>query len=65
MNLYTEMKLEKTKLNDFFSWKNKKSFWDSSFKLISDKGRKIISNPELSKKLIEEVRKQRKNRVND
>ena len=59
------MKLEKTKLKDFFSCKNKKSFWDSSFKLMSDKGREIISNPELSKKLIEEVRKQRKNRVND
>ena len=40
----------------------KKSFWDSSFKLMSDKGREIISNAELSKKLIEEVRKQRKNR---
>ena len=32
---------------------NKKSFWDSSFKLMSDKGREIISNPELSKKLYE------------
>jgi hypothetical protein len=41
---------------------SKKSFWDSSFKLMSDKAREIISNPELSKKLIEEVRKQRKNK---
>jgi hypothetical protein len=42
--------------------KNKKSFWDSSFKLTSEKGKEIISNPELSKKLIEIVRKSRKNK---
>lgn len=40
--------------------KNKKSFWDSSFRLMSDRAREIISNPELSKKLVDEVRKQRR-----
>ena len=40
--------------------KNKKSFWDSSFRLMSDVGRKVISDPILSKKLIELVRRKRR-----
>jgi hypothetical protein len=42
--------------------KNKKSFWDSSFRLMSDVGREVISDPILSKRLIEMVRKKRRGR---
>lgn len=44
----------------FLNRKNKKSFWDSSFRLMSDRGRDVISNPDSSKKLADEVRKQRR-----